>query len=95
MGQFILTLPKSQLKLTIDTIGGRVRIQTLPGMARPNHPQTPNPGILTDLTTKARKCDSQHLITKVCKCPFLRVSDYVWGMGKLLSNFVLMGYFGG
>ena len=55
VGQFILTLPKSQLKLTIDTIGGwrRVRIQTLPGMARPNHPQTPNPSILTDLTTKA------------------------------------------
>ena len=56
-----------------------VRIQTLPGMARPNHPQTPNPSILTDLTTKARKCDSQHLITKVRKCPFLRVSDHVWG----------------
>ena len=51
----------------------------------------PTSGILVDLTTKVRKCDSRHLMTKVSKWPFLRVNDYVCGKCLLIVN----GIFGG
>ena len=42
---------------------GAVKILALPRLAWPPPPY-PNPGTLVDLTTKARKCDSQHFEDK-------------------------------
>ena len=63
---------------------GAVKILALPKLPRPPPPY-PNPGTLVDLTTKARKCDSQHFdIKKVRKLPFFGVNDYFLGKCSLI-----------